>query len=320
LQRTLAGAEDSLAQQGWSYPTAGRVGPGHHGIPRALNRGDKDSLDQVREAIESEDRDIIVSSENFCSLSIQKVQTLKELLLGREVAVVYFFLSWGPLLISSWQEAVKHGSGLTFFEFAWSHFGSPDGSDILNFKAVTNKFSEVFGRETLSMLPYEAGPVQNNIVSVFLEILGINAGLVEVDASGRANERMKASYTETVRLLNLVYIRKRQTPRIVVREAWRTEVLLKNRALQSSVDEKMDKYLQDISDISLDRVASLYLDIFYDSYEDLIAYPRQDLISQIENRKSVGRIISGDTILTEGIKNSIDEMHEIIAPVVAEKI
>lgn len=133
IQKKLLEQQAALAAAGVCYPSAGiDVQYGQHAIPAELYRqGHSATLDRLL-AADAVGPTLLLSSENFDLLDEGLLQRLAAQLHGRQVEVVYVWRRADERLLSGWQEECKHGSALTWAEYALWHAAQGPASPVLN--------------------------------------------------------------------------------------------------------------------------------------------------------------------------------------------
>lgn len=124
LQRRFVDNRDWLAAHGVAYPVVGQEFLfGHHNVAFAL--GDRrpqgttwESVDTALQHILASDLPcILLSSENFSELPLDRAGPLRDALAGHDLEYVVVVRRRSALCASRWQTEVKHGSTRTFPAF-----------------------------------------------------------------------------------------------------------------------------------------------------------------------------------------------------------
>ncbi|WP_370372800.1 hypothetical protein [Henriciella pelagia] len=207
IQKALTLGRDRLAENGVLYPKTGFSDFGHHQLVDAARGWIRDfDTDALREEM-SGYRQVIISTENAVHLPLDKLTVLREMFdQNSNVMVVYYLRRYPDLWASHWQELIKHGETLTFYEYLCRASGVLPSSH----RIVPNQFdqlsrlAQVFGRENITIIGYDhlrgAGV---DFAEYFLEkTLG---SAMDGFATGRVNESAPAWHIELVRQLNAIY-------------------------------------------------------------------------------------------------------------------
>lgn len=125
------------------YHLAARLGADSH----ASLRHDFDRLNN------SGCQTILISAEDLCSLSTDQLMVLKSFLHG-EWSIVFYLRRWSELMPSSWQEIVKQGYSTTFPEMMANSLMDPYTSATINYAFQLDRFGQVFGIDSLSLVSY----------------------------------------------------------------------------------------------------------------------------------------------------------------------
>ena len=203
IQKVLSNLSDQFSSEGITYLASGRELFGHHGI--ALRASSGAGCDELRALIAEETKgstnDILISSENFELLSADGIRRLLSLFDVERTRVLYVVRSWAPVLYSNWQEEVKHGSSISYFEFAFRHLVAPYQSRLLNYSLTADEWISAVGRDSIAIVSYEMSCARSSILKSFFSWLG-----KEPTDARRLNSRVNASLSpyeiETIRALN----------------------------------------------------------------------------------------------------------------------
>lgn len=204
LQKVLATSSSVLSACGVCYPEA-LIGPqyGHHRIPKMLRAGRASEL-RAR-LIEAGDpgATLLLSSENFDRLEAAHLAELRKLLDAGQTRVVYFVRNAADLVYSLWQEEVKHGGIRCCDEFALEHFAFPFRSRALNHRLVLDAYAEVFGRESLRVVDYDAAVAEGDLFDAFCRASELEA-LLGRGTNEKINRSFAAWEVELIRALNIL--------------------------------------------------------------------------------------------------------------------
>jgi hypothetical protein len=152
LQKTLTRNADRILKNGVRYLQAGREGAvAHHELARSLRkRGERTIWQKVRQELsEGSHRINLLSSEGFWFC---EPATMKEQLPGvNEVRIVAYLRRQDRYLQSLYKQAVAGGRKVTFA--AWLSEMGHRG----NYLSVIERWAAEFGRDAITIRPYELG-------------------------------------------------------------------------------------------------------------------------------------------------------------------
>lgn len=204
LQKALYANADEIKKKGFIYPLRSTsLNIAHHDLAESYKAKNFYHVDaELQEILSSKKYNIILSSENFDRLDLESVKKMKDDLKDYSVSIVFFSREPASLLVSSWQESVKHGSMLSWREYAFDHLLRPFQSNVLNKNRVLDVYSEVFGVESINIFDYSFYEKEN--IDIFEEFLRFCAAwpIDRKDKNKRINSSMKYSHIELIRVLN----------------------------------------------------------------------------------------------------------------------
>lgn len=118
IQHCLNDHREALSRCGILYPLAGQQNSGHHLL--AILGSDivqGEALEEYRKLLleikSSKCRKIVLSSENYCFMSGQYVESLKDIFLGFKVKVIFYARPQAELIESTYLEWIKTGKKYT---------------------------------------------------------------------------------------------------------------------------------------------------------------------------------------------------------------
>jgi len=207
IQKMLVQHRADLLQSGYDYSRVGQnIEYGHHQIASALADPRKWSAAErlLTTALASDAETLVLSSENFDRLSVEGIQTLHRLLNEVELVLVYVKRNPPALLVSSWQEEVKHGHKDDWALYLWSHVSRPFASTIMNPCLVLDRFASVLGKDPFVIIDYdEVKRQQHDLFERFLDVIGAT-GLAMRGTHETINASLQFEDVEIVRLLNII--------------------------------------------------------------------------------------------------------------------
>lgn len=257
IQKQLATQREHLLKQGVHYPEAGvTVQWGQHAIPAELIKtGHSATLDAVLAQAESH-AVTLLSSENFDRLPPERLKALGQQLDGHELVVICTYRRGDELLVSHWQELVKHGEATPWAEFFLPHIGRPLRSGVLNLSNLLDRFKHQFGA-CLRVLDYEstrqAGDLAQALVALAAPGVSLAAGSDRVNASSSVID------TEVVRALNALYIAEHgRAPENALRTGPGTRLRRLAATPLQALDKLVERHLVDCDIAHSQAVQSMY--------------------------------------------------------------
>lgn len=205
LQKMLSENSEALNQLGVNYVSEGiEKGYGHHGIANEfISSGGSSTLEAAARRFSKWPVNII-SSESFDRLNDHQVEAFASTLRDFDVMVVYVIRRVDDLILSDWQEAVKHGEARGWTEYFMPHVLRPMRSHLLNPSVVFDRYAHHF-ENRICILDYDRiVSAQQNIAAVFLKSIGIHADLTFTGL--RINESLPYHMVELVRAINASWI------------------------------------------------------------------------------------------------------------------
>jgi hypothetical protein len=204
LQLRLFSNVAALHSLGVAYPSSG-IEPmyGHHKIAKLARHTDPSELNELLAPLsEIDDQILILSSENFDRLKQDAIAKLATALPAtRTVSVVFFRRDLTDLLVSTWQESVKHGETLSFHEFVEPHISRPFSSHILNQCLILDRYRDQFGISSIKIVDYDAAIAGGDIFDSFCRASG-SPGLANIGDFVVVNQSMALWEIELLRVLN----------------------------------------------------------------------------------------------------------------------
>lgn len=206
LQKFFYDNEILLSINGIVYPKAGCGGLfGQHDLVAGL-KGDNKLFDDIVHSIGDEIHDnsdsLLLSSENFEYLTRPEIERLIGVFEFDNVKVIYFYRTWSPLLYSMWQEEIKHGSIVTYDNYALRHMAFPFSSKLLNYTIALQEYENVVGKENLSIGNYEISK-RNNLLSVMLTQINAKITPDNTNRDFGLNASFDPFLVEIIRMMNV---------------------------------------------------------------------------------------------------------------------
>lgn len=200
IQKSLYDNRKILRDNGLYYPE-GLIGPqwGHHKLAQATAKKDKEV---VQSFISDLGENSLISSENFENLKKDEVRWFIDHLEGFSIEVLYFKRDYQSLLVSSWQESVKHGGAETWERFYLRHLTRPYISPVLNGVSVLDRWSS---NDSIRIHVINYNKVVNSggdVCASLLEKIPLSFGGIKLGDKS-VNRSFDYSDIELVRALNL---------------------------------------------------------------------------------------------------------------------
>lgn len=203
IQKYFFDNRDKLLELGVNYPNIGFGGQyGQHEIVERIKKLEPEQLlEYIANVLTLESN--FISSENFDRLNAGDIEKLRAGLTkipnGTDVRIVYFHRNYSDLLPSWWQEEVKHGSIVSFYEFILPHVLRPFSSNIVNPAIVLDLYANVFGKASITIIDYDRA--RGNILLPIFQLLGIEVGDVKNEI---INSSLQIEFVEIIRSLNAI--------------------------------------------------------------------------------------------------------------------
>ena len=220
IQKTLFENKNKLKEVGIVYPdTLNETHIAHHDLAEKLYTKQYSEANIILSDMKNTDLDILISSENFDRLDEEDVQVLAQALEGYHVEIVFFKRRLDDLLISSWQESIKHGGIESWSKYCFKHLLRPFSSEVLNNSNIVDLYANVFGKETIKIIDFDfAKELKNDISDLLFQAIEVPK-LKGLGRKQSINQSMAYSIIEILRILNILYIEKnKKTPHHLLRE------------------------------------------------------------------------------------------------------
>ena len=176
---------------------------GHHDFrdalaSKAIHRRDLDFF-------KGAEQNFLLSSEDFISLTAEHFGYLRDAFPDMRFIVLYAWRRAGFRLYSIWQETVKHGGTSTFFDYYHEHLARPGHSMMLSPDLKLGMFSQVFGKENVRVIDYDASTRNGSLLRDFLTAVDVpwTESFVTPENNPEAvNQSMDFADIEVIRALN----------------------------------------------------------------------------------------------------------------------
>lgn len=202
IQKLLHDSRVFLLQNKISYPNAYYLFLGHHYLLNALNGIEKPKIIYSTISKEAIDSDyIILSSENFISLTKSGLKKLKDTFPDKEFVFILYMRCPSVRLISWWQEIIKQGGIRSLEDFFLDHLLNPMKSRDINMQHYINDVIAIFGEDAIKLVDYDTAVKDKKIMELFWISTGL-PNLIE-DTDEKINQMMSLAEIELIRYLNI---------------------------------------------------------------------------------------------------------------------
>lgn len=166
--------------------------------------------------------DVVLSSENFDRLDLEAINVLIGHYSDFKIHVLYYSRNLPDLLVSNWQEDVKHGGILSWGDYSFEHLARPFQSSVLNKTKILDLFCLAATEECLYIHEYDQYLDSDaDIYEDFLDFIGCgNVG--RIDKKLQINKSMPYHRIELIRALNSYRNAEGKKPYHFVRTAFLT--------------------------------------------------------------------------------------------------
>jgi hypothetical protein len=204
IQKNFYESREVFKKTNTCYPEEG-IGPqwGHHKLVEAIIKRDENFINIFFESINDYSK-IIISSENFWNLSSDDLAFFNNFLHDFSIEILFFKRNFMGLLLSSWQENVKHGDVKSWSESLLHHVLRPFESPILHCTKTLKDWDNIINPERINILNYDH-IVENNgdIFQETLTICGLHACAQDKKSVELVNKSLDFSSVELIRNLNI---------------------------------------------------------------------------------------------------------------------
>lgn len=205
LQKFLLDNQAMLHKQNLLYPKRYVQIFGHHSFRK--NIADRAITQDDIDFFASSDSHFLLSSEDFISLSKEDFEYLKQCFEDIQIKVIYTWRRASLKLFSIWQEVIKHGGTVDFFNYYHTHLARPSTSQMLSPDLKLGMFAHVFGKQNVLVLDYEASQRSGSLIPDFLSMMNIPwSDKFKTDEHNKEakNKSMHLTDVEIVRGLNIM--------------------------------------------------------------------------------------------------------------------
>jgi len=304
IQEILESNSKRLQKHGYTYPKIFYMAKGQHHIVTHLlqNNNQEDFLQECQEINESEN-DIILSSENFIYLNRKQLERLRDLFEKRDIILIFYFRNPLQRFFSYWQEMIKHGETISYFNFFTRNSMFPFATKQLNTLVFLKKLIAVFGKESVRIIDYDHASSEKKVFELFEKVLGT---ALHLESNKVVNQSMDIGEVEIIRYLNIQGKERGILQGSNIRESYRKAVL-KNKItdkieLVKSIQEQY-KFSLNYGETYIDR--EIY-NIYRKQYSTLVVND----IAQAKSKKQI--LISEEWMMHREIKPIIKSIEKDI--------
>jgi hypothetical protein len=158
LQSILFHSRAALLRDGICYPDNWWTAPDqimHEPLLHALRTpGAPNVAEPFRRINAAGHRVVVLSCEGFDDLNPDQIKLLRDAIGDHPVDIVYYCRRWSERIPSDWQQHIKMGQFPTLPEFYVPYLRSPTDTAAVNYSLVWDKYSRVFGRDSLRLVSY----------------------------------------------------------------------------------------------------------------------------------------------------------------------
>lgn len=185
------------------YPLSGQNPCGTHlAIPTAiafLRDNDKKILNDLKNEIRDKNN-ILISSENFSFLSIEKIKFIRDFFADYDVKIICSIRKHSEFLYSIWQTFVRTREVLkSFNNYILPFFMTPLASIYFNYAIILDNFSAVFGKNSIFVIPFG----NESIETQFKTILSLKSDLIK-PCNIYKNVKYDEKHVEFIRIMEIL--------------------------------------------------------------------------------------------------------------------
>lgn len=206
IQKACLDHQQELASQGVIYPNQYLHIFGHHLLKDKLFKRNL-SQNEIN-IINSIDGNVLFSSEDLISLGRRELEYIKDCFSTFDVHVIYTWRRTSLKMYSIWQEVIKHGSSVGFFEYYHDHLAKPGRSYMLSSDQQIERFVNVFGEDNVTIIDYEKSLSDNSLLRDFFSVINCSIDDTRLNSSKTVTSENKAlNYkdVEIIRALNFIF-------------------------------------------------------------------------------------------------------------------
>lgn len=211
LQQFFSHNEQSLKNQSFLYPSAGRPKKfphGHHNLVWGIinNNNYDPSAGSWKELLTEIDffnpKNVIISSENFSwpdCITAEKIFEIKEYLSNHEVKIIIYLRNQSDYLKSHYCQAIKIGYYSGSFQDYLTY-----QRERLNYYQRLEPWKEAFGIENIIVKIYDNIAINNQLIRDFLETINFPLTEIRINSNITVNKSPNLKAIKIMRLLNII--------------------------------------------------------------------------------------------------------------------
>lgn len=209
IQEFLASNKEMLKDLGYFCPT-GHMAPGaHYGIPAILAETKESKIHATackkdkevvwEQILSTKHPKIILSSETFCRCDPNKV---KQLFAKYNVKIIAYIRNFPDFVLSMYNQTIRRQ--LCDYTDSLQTFIDNEKEDLLSRYQALFDWSNVFGEENVSIVPFEKQQLtKNNVISDFLEKINIDSNIFSSYTPPHVNKSTSNESLYLIRAINL---------------------------------------------------------------------------------------------------------------------
>ncbi len=264
------------------------------------------------EFFKNNEHNFVLSSEDFISLNEEQFKYLRQKLDGIHIIVIFSWRRASFKLFSIWQEVIKHGGTIDFFQYYHEHLARPALSQMLSPDLKLNMLSRVFGKDNIKVIDYEASASQKRLYQDFVSACEINwsdtFNVQAIDENAK-NASMELIDVEIVRALNQLMLERFSYSGSTVRIAFSKFKGHLNPGLLKQLRENISGHVIDL------KIGNYFIDSRAEKVmQDL--YSQQMSNFQMNTDTRLLKIVSSEWLLNVNTGNLIerigDELHKLM--------
>lgn len=282
IQKLCLDNQSSLLNNNILYPKKYIRIFGHHTITDLV----KNKMLSIKDSefFNSNNYDILLSSESFINFSIDDIKYLSNFFKNFELHIIYCWRRASLKMYSIWQELVKSGKTASFFEFYHNHLARPGKSHMLSADLQINRFAKGVSNKNIHLIDYDRALLNDDLLENFFSVINCEYKKSYLDKSSNNTSRNKSLSpydTELIRALNLIMGQKYSTSGKVIRESYLSHydsldkealdtlfVIMKENVITLSVgDYFIDKKAEKVM---IDKYQNNFINFGIESYQNSI--------------------------------------------------
>lgn len=212
IQKVFHKNIDTLEKVGIIYPLFDTDHMyGQHSLVDDIRFRKKLILENKVEYINQLNKDIFLSSENFVNLNFDDIKYFSSFLKNFDVEIIFLKRKIDDLLVSLWQERIKHGGKDSWVMFLFHHMNEPVRSKAINPCRVLDLYADVFHKEKIKIIDFDyAIESKVDICDLVFKIIR-RTELEGIGIQKKINISFDFDEIEIIRMFNILYSRKNST-------------------------------------------------------------------------------------------------------------